>query len=80
MHYKNGREAKEGDPVITLDYNRKVVVGVAYNLRPAEICNCDVAVLIPGGSQQLTCQTVGNLYHAEDCLLAIEPLALAPKG
>lgn len=75
MHYKNKREAKEGDDVITNDYNGKIVGGKLYNLKSQlTSCHCDIAILIPGGSQQLTCQNVNNMYHAEDAFAAIEQL------
>jgi len=73
MHYKNGREAKTGDSVITKNYSGNLTAGVIYDLVPGGTCNCSVAVLVPGGTQQLTCQNVGNMYHVEDAFAAIEP-------
>ena len=80
MHYKNGREAKEGDAAILVDtYNKKVYVGKIHSLQPAcTTCNCQLAVVIPGGVNQM-CATLGEMYHAEDALLAIDPTALEPK-
>jgi len=79
MHFKNGRPAHKGDHVLTKDYNGQIVAGVIYRLTPGqESCNCDVAVLIPGGSQQLTCQSVGNMYHVEDGFQRLEDLAKVP--
>jgi hypothetical protein len=72
MHFKNGRPAHNGDPVITKDYNGKIIVGVIFNLRDAGTCNVDIAYLIPGGTQHLTCQDVGQMYHAEDALIEME--------
>lgn len=73
MHYKNGRAAHIAEPVIVpRDYNGKLTVGVIYNLREGVTCNCDVAVIIPGGVAQLTCQDVTQLYHAADAFAAIE--------
>ena len=75
MHYKNGREAKEGDHVITKSYNGTIVTGVLFNTNPgAETCNGSVSVIKPGGSYDLTCQTVGNMYHAEDGFKALEAI------
>lgn len=80
MHYKNGREANEGDPVIYLDsYKKKVVIGRIWSLSAGTTCNCQVAQIIPGGVTH-TCQSLNEMYHAEDALLAIEPLALAPQA
>lgn len=72
MHYKNGRPANNGDHVITKDYAGRISTGVIYNLRPGETCNCDVAVLRPGGSDTLTCQAVGQMYSAADAFGLID--------
>jgi hypothetical protein len=80
MHYKNGRAAKESDPVVCKGYAGQITVGKIHTLIPGSTsCNCTVAEPVMGGVNQLTCRTVGEMYHAEDALLAIEPLALAPK-
>ena len=79
MHYKNGREAKEYDPVVTKDYTGKVVVGVVSNLNPAsDTCNCSLPVIAPGQTYVMTCQNPKNMYHAEDALLSIDPLFAKP--
>lgn len=76
MHYKNGRPAKEGDPVICRAYNNSVTVGKIHSLTAgAETCNCTVAEPVMGGVNQLTCRTVGEMFHAEDALNAISPPA-----
>lgn len=73
MHYKNGRLAKDGDPVICKGYNGLITVGKVYNLTPGtETCNCSVAEPVMGGVNQLTCRTLNEMYHAEDALTAIE--------
>ena len=78
MHYKNGREAKEGDPVICSSYSGSVTVGKIHSLvAGSESCNCTVAEPVMGGVNQLTCRTVGELYHAEDALSAIKNQAIA---
>lgn len=80
MHYKNGREAKAGDSVIYYNtYLQKTIAGEVWAIVPGSTsCNCQVARVIPGGITHES-QTLGNIYHAEDALLAIEPLAIAPK-
>ena len=47
MHYKNGREAKVGDPVIGTTYNRKgTQIGIIVGITPGtDTCNCRVAVI-----------------------------------
>jgi len=79
MHYKNGRSAFNGEPVITKDYNGQVVSGVIHNLRPGDTCNCDAALIVPGGVFHMTCQNVGNMYHAADAFAAMENGLLVPQ-
>ena len=78
MHFKNGRLAREGDPVICRGYNGSVTVGKIHTLLSGcETCNATVAEVVPGGVNQLTCRTIGDMYHAEDALAAVE--AIQPK-
>ena len=80
MHYKNGREAKEGDVAILVDYSKKVKVGQVHSIVSGSTsCNCQLAVILPGSVSHI-CATLGEMYHAEDALLAIEPEALKPKS
>lgn len=73
MHYKNGREAKEGDPVICKGYSGQITAGKIHTLLVgADSCNCTVAEVVIGGVNQLTCRTVGDMYHAEDGFQALE--------
>ena len=72
MHYKNGREARNGDLVIGKpEYGPGVIVGIVQDINPvADKCNC--VVIRPGGLIQ-NCVTCGELYFAEDAYAAIEP-------
>ena len=47
MHYKNGRLAKIGDPVIGSTYNRKgIQVGILVGITAGtDTCNCRVAMV-----------------------------------
>ena len=76
MHYKNGREAQEGDPVIgeTFKGSGVFIAGTIHSLSPgsASTCNCTVAVVVPGGVNQMTCRNVGDYYHAADAFKAID--------
>ena len=80
MHYKNGREAREGDPVVYYDnYRQRTITGIAHSfMASTETCNCQVSTIIPG-AVITECKTVGEIYHAEDTLLAIDPEILEPK-
>ena len=74
MHYKNGREAHEGDPVIgeTWSNSGHAMIGKLHTLIPGcESCNAQVCYVVLGGTAN-TSVTVGNLYHADDALACIE--------
>lgn len=75
MHYINGREAREGDPVIIRHiYNGlKVRAGVIHNLvATSSTCNGTVSVPVPGGYQTF-CVTLGKeVLHAEDAAAAFD--------
>jgi hypothetical protein len=83
MHYKNGRQAHEGDPVVAKHYNgsARIVAGVLHSTFPtASTCNGQIAVAIPGGSVN-HCVTIGEIYHAEDAFAAVEAkLAATPPS
>ncbi len=71
MHFKNGRLAAEGDPVISHQYNR-VVAGTLHSLSEGSTtCNAILARPVPGGIDQRSV-TVGDCYHAEDAFAAVE--------
>ena len=49
MHYKNGREAKNGDMIIVLSPHNAPVIGILYNAKPGnDFCNGQVALITPG--------------------------------
>ncbi len=89
MHYKDGREAKEGDHVIAMVYRGgqqpKPTAGVIHSLQPAaSSCNAMFAYPLPG-SIGSTCVTVGECVHVEDAMEKVdlflnppEPAAVAP--
>lgn len=71
MHYRNGREAKTGDPVITMQ-NGKAIAGTIYQLNESSTaCNAMVAYPIPGGASHAYV-TVGECFHAEDAMYLME--------
>ena len=46
MHYKNGREAHNGDKVVLIGYNNNVVVGILYDAQAGnDYCNGRIAEL-----------------------------------
>ena len=75
MHYKNGREAKSGDPVVLRDFNNNIQVGLIFDLMStSDTCNAQLQRPI---GQPLYI-TIKDSYHAEDALLAIDPNVLYP--
>jgi hypothetical protein len=76
MHYKNGREAREGDPVIIKQNPgttyQKVVAGVLHSLQPGCVsCNAQIAYAVPG-TVTSTSVTIGECFHAEDAIKSLE--------
>ena len=78
MHYKNGRPASFGDPVIFLGGNypnpSQPMGGVISALAAGTegTCNCNVTYPVFGGVDSSTCMDVGQMYHAQDAWAAIE--------
>lgn len=65
MHYKNGREAKVGDVIVTKDYNGIVGTGVIVKANPgAETCNLTVQPVVP--SQLMNNVSARDCIHIED--------------
>ncbi len=60
MHYKNGREAKIGDPVVGTGYNYGTVAGTLLSITPAsESCNCMIGTLTLVPLEKATMPVVG---------------------
>jgi hypothetical protein len=78
MHYKNGRPANNGDPVIhKFNGTATVIAGVLHSTMPGSTsCNGQIAFPIPGGVANW-CVTVGECFHAEDALGAVEAAMIA---
>jgi hypothetical protein len=73
MHYKNGREAKDGDFVI-VEEGSQIRAGKIHSLvAGCDTCNCQVSYPVMGGTSG-TCTTISKCYHAEDAYKAIEEL------
>jgi hypothetical protein len=81
MHYRNGREAKNGDKVVQLDYSGGKVVsfGVLYDATPGnDHCNGALAPL--QGAQVGACMC--NCLHVDDlaAILKEKGLDKRPAG
>jgi hypothetical protein len=70
MHYKNGREAKNGDKVVLFPgYGSTVpVIGILYNAQPGnDYCNGSLAVMRPNDP----CPNLKECLHLDDVLAAL---------
>ena len=70
MHYKNGRIAHAGDPVVYRDYNQTIKTGILLDTVPSSTC-CNGIVSRPCGLMPESVDTK-QLYHVEDALNALE--------
>lgn len=83
MHYRNGREAKNGDKIISLGgWNGSPIntIGVLFDAKPGNnYCNGNIAPFI-GGPVQTAC--LCDCLHVDDliALLAEKGLDKRPEG
>lgn len=79
MHYRNGREAKNGDKIVKLQDGKVVAFGVLHSAVPGnDYCNGNIAVIQP--AQDFACMV--DCLHVDDVaeLLAAEGLDKRPAG
>lgn len=81
MHYRNGREAKNGDMVVQLDYNtgKITAMGVLHSATPGnDFCNGQIAPVQPANQMACMC----DCLHVDDvaALLAEKGLEKRPAG
>lgn len=81
MHYRNGREAKNGDLIIQLDYSSGKVTafGVLHSAVPGnDFCNGSIAPVQPANQMACMC----DCLHLDDlaALLAEKGLDKRPAG
>ena len=82
MHFRNGREAKNGDKVVQLSFDsgRIVNVGVLFDATPGnDYCNGNIASTLPAGTSG-ACMC--DCLHVDDlaALLAEKGLDKRPAG
>ena len=80
MHYRNGREAKNGDIVVQLDYDTGKIIsfGVLYGaVAGQDYCNGNIAPLPPASTACLV-----DALHVEDMQTLLETAGLhkRPEG
>ena len=80
MHYRNGREAKNGDKIVKLDEEGKIVsFGVLHSATPGnDYCNGNIAVIQP--AQDYACMV--DCLHIDDvaAILTEKELHKRPVG
>lgn len=68
MHYKNGREAKNGDKVVLQDYNGSLIVGILYDATAGnDFCNGRLAPI----NVSDPCPNLKDCLHLDDVKAAI---------
>jgi hypothetical protein len=80
MHYRNGREAKNGDKVVQFDNSGKITAaGVLHDATPGnDYCNGNIAPIFTGVGYACMC----DCLHADDLaeLLKEKGLDKRPAG
>jgi hypothetical protein len=80
MHYRNGREAKNGDVILQIGFDGKInAIGVLYNATPGnDYCNGSIAPVQQAGASACMC----DCLHVEDimAMLAEKGLDKRPSG
>ena len=70
MHYKNGREAKNGDKVVLFPSYGLPVVGILYDaVAGNDYCNGHIAVTHPSDP----CPNLKECLHLDDVLAQLPP-------
>lgn len=80
MHYRNGREAKNGDTIIQIGFDGKInAVGVLYNATPGnDYCNGFIAPI--QSPVQVACMV--DCLHIDDLMALLKEKGLdkRPEG
>lgn len=78
MHYKNGREAKNGDMVMLLPVYGRPIVGILYDaVAGNDYCNGRIAPVSPSDPSP----NLKEVLHLDDVLKALpEPIPDTSKG
>jgi hypothetical protein len=80
MHYRNGKEAKNGDKIVQIGYNGEIAaIGILYGATAGnDYCNGNIASIqnVPFGACLIDCITVEDLAE----ILKEKGLEKRPKG
>jgi len=73
MHYKNGREAKNGDKVVLLPTYGNPIIGILYDAQSGnDYCNGKLAQILPNDP----CPNLNECLHLDDVLKALPVIVL----
>lgn len=77
MHYRNGREAKNGDKIVKLDDKGNVVAfGVLHSATPGnDYCNGNIAVIQSANDYACMC----DCLHVEDVAAVLKEKGLEKR-
>ena len=76
MHYKNGREAKNGDMIVLLPQYGAPVVGILYDAKPGnDFCNGNIARTTASDC----CANLSECLHVDDVKAAVKAALEPPK-
>lgn len=68
MHYKNGREAKNGDKVVLIPTWGSPTIGILYNaVAGNDACNGNIAPIAPNDP----CPNLAECLHYDDVVAAL---------
>ena len=79
MHYRNGREAKNGDKIVKLEGSKVVAFGVLHSAATGnDYCNGNIAVIQSANDYACMC----DCLHVDDVaeVLAEKGLDKRPEG
>jgi hypothetical protein len=69
MHYRNGREAKNGDKIVKLEGGKVVSYGVLHSATPGnDYCNGNIATIQPHNDYACMC----DCLHVDDLASILE--------
>ena len=70
MHYKNGREAKNGDKVVFISDYGAAMIGILYDAKAGnDFCNGKIAPIAPNDP----CPNLKECLHLDDVKAALTP-------
>lgn len=79
MHYRNGREAKNGDKIVQIENGKVAAVGVLHSAEPGnDYCNGYIASTQPANTAACLC----DCLHVDDveAMLKEKGLDQRPQG